>query len=145
MQSADSSLSSSPTALPAPFFTCPNGPRCAAVRAREWLNLQPGAPPHFSHLRANYLIGKRDFDVGGGEFVIVLLHCLCLAREDVISRRQRMVRVSSTTFFEKSQSLFVHQDEAVLDLHALSSAKSEIKCQPQSGSATARLWTKHLP
>lgn len=34
----------------------------------------PELPPHFSHSshsRANYLIGRRDFDVGGGEFVIV--------------------------------------------------------------------------
>lgn len=56
---------------PTPFFTCPNGPRFAAVRASEWLNPQLGAPPHFSHLRANYLIGRGDFDVGGCEFVIV--------------------------------------------------------------------------
>lgn len=100
MQSAYSSLSSSPTALQRRFSLVQTVLDAQLFELVSGSIFNPELPPHFSHLRANYLIGKRDSDVGGGEFVIVLLHCLCLASEDVISRRHRMVTVFSTVVFE---------------------------------------------
>lgn len=66
MQSAYSSLSSSPTPSNAVFHL---SKRLFELVSGSIFN--PELPPHSSHLRANYLIGKRDFDVGGGDFVIV--------------------------------------------------------------------------